>query len=347
MERMPWRDTVSGAGTRKGAVAVTLPTVLRLVALSFIYFIPMKSTSRCLSCYLDDIAGALDILDVPEKPRAKVLKQSLLCIAETLAHKDPPSYTITALHRILKRTLGLAMPFADLRAACLKAGMAIARGVEKKASSMSGVQRFRFLARWAVAANSLDFRTAGAGYGLTESAVKKTLTGYFDTGLAVDHTARIYAAARKARSVVYIPDNVGELPFDKLLVGLISSFGAGVTVPMRGGPITSDAVMADAKAVSMNSAARVILAGPDTLGISFSEMSKPMAAALASADLIVAKGQANYYVLSEFGNRYPTATIACLFTAKCGLVWNVFGCTGKSSIAAIIQQGSRARGGRA
>ncbi len=171
------------------------------------------------------------------------------------------------------------------------------------------------------------------------------MNSYYKSGLAVNQSRLIYDAARAASRIVYITDNVGELPFDKLLVALLGSRGARVTVPLRGGPITSDAVMEDALAAGMDSAAsELILAGPDTLGISFSEMSKPMAEALARADLIVAKGQANYYVLTEFGHRYPHATIACLFTAKCGMVWRDFGATGKASIAAIIQQGSPRRG---
>ncbi|HMD69202.1 MAG TPA: ARMT1-like domain-containing protein [Chitinivibrionales bacterium] len=303
----------------------------------------MKSTPRCLSCYVDDIAGALELLDVPETAKNKVLKR---CLSYLSGHGDtaePPSYTITHLHRILKRTLGMDMLFAKLRRACLRAGMAVAASVEKRAGKLSGLARFRFLVRWAVAANSLDFRTAGAGYGLTAAAVKKTLDSCFRRRLAVDQTARLFAAARRSRRIVYIPDNVGELAFDKLLVALLRSLGAEVIVPMRGGPITSDAVMADARAVRMGDAASlVIVAGPDTLGISLSEMSRELSSALLHADLVIAKGQANYYVLSEYGARYPKATIACLFTAKCNSVWKTFGCSGKASIAAIIQKGRAA-----
>jgi|WetSurMetagenome_2_1015567.scaffolds.fasta_scaffold01873_4 damage-control phosphatase, subfamily I len=302
----------------------------------------MKSTPRCLSCYIDDIAGALDLLDAPAKDKTLVLKKSLAYMGEHLDDNAPPSYTITNLHRILKRTLGMNMPFAKQRRVCLNAGIAVAATVRRRAARLSGLARFRFLVRWAVAANSLDFRTAGAGYGLSKESVQKTMDSYFARGMAVDHSAKLYAAARSARRVVYIPDNVGEIALDGLLVSLLRSLGAEVTVPMRGGPITSDAVMADALAAGMDTAAsRVILAGPDTLGISFREMSKELSGALRAADLIIAKGQANYYVLSEVAARYPGAAIACLFTAKCGIVWKAFGCSGKSSIAAVIKKGGR------
>jgi uncharacterized protein with ATP-grasp and redox domains len=305
----------------------------------------MKFVPECLPCFVDDIAGALDMLHVPPSKSMAVLRESLAYLSNHVAKKLPPSYYITGLHRILKRRLNMAMPFAGLRRACLKAGMEIARTVDKKASALKGAARFRYLLRWTVAANSLDFRTAGAGYGLSTKKAEKTIAGYFKKGLLIDQSDRILAAAKAAKTIVYIPDNVGELPFDRLLIGLLSSYGAAVTVPMRGGPITSDAVMADARAAGINNvAARLILAGPDTLGVSFAEMSKPLAAALSRADMVIAKGQANYYVLSEFGHRYPRATIACLFTAKCSNVWEKFGCKGKASIAAIIQNASKKRG---
>jgi len=306
----------------------------------------MKSTPRCFGCYIDDMVGALELLDAPNTTKSLVLRRSLSYLARHLDNNDPPSYTITALHRILKRTLNVTLPFADLRQACLEAGIAVAAGVKQKSARLSGVKKFRFLVEWAVAANSLDFRTAGVGYGLSTAAAKKTMENYHSCGLSIDQSSRIYAAAHAASTIVYIPDNVGELPFDKLLIAELASRGAVVTVPLRGGAITSDAMMADALAAGMDdSACKLILAGPDTLGISFSEMSKPLALALAKADLIIAKGQANYYVLSEFGHKYPHATIACLFTAKCDTVWKAFGCNEKSSIATIIQGGAPRRRG--
>jgi uncharacterized protein with ATP-grasp and redox domains len=299
----------------------------------------MKFAPECLSCFLDDIVGALDILNAPHKETLAVLGESLAYLSQHASDELPPSYYITQLHRILKRRLNMDMPFADARKACLIAGIKISKKVEKQAALLNGKERFKFLVRWAVAANSLDFRTAGAGYGLTAAAIGKMLLGYYEKGLTIDQSKKIFDTIKNGQRIVYIPDNVGELPFDKLLIRQLTEYGASVTVPFRGGPITSDAVMADAEAVSMKDAAsQIILAGPDTLGISFLEMSADLKKALKEADVIMAKGQANYYVLSEYKSRYPKATIICLFTAKCSHVWTLFGCHGKASLASIIQE---------
>jgi hypothetical protein len=299
----------------------------------------MKFVPQCLSCFIDDVLGALEMLGVPQKQTLSILQEVTQYLTTHINDDVPPSYLITDLHRIVKRRLGLALPFADIRKACLEAGNTIAEAVKRESGLMADGDKFKFLVRWAVAANSLDFRTAGAGYGLSTPSIETTIRGYFDAGLTVDETDNIRKAASGAKRIVYVPDNVGELPFDKLVIGFLSSHGAHVTVPFRGGPITSDAVMADAEAAGIGEvAAEVILAGPDTLGISFKEMSDELSGALSKADVILAKGQANYYVLSEYGDRYPHAAIACLFTAKCNHVWQRFGCTEKASIAAIIKE---------
>jgi damage-control phosphatase, subfamily I len=299
----------------------------------------MKFVPQCLSCFIDDVLGAVEMLGVPQKQTLLILQDVTLYLSKHVGDDVPPSYFITDLHRIIKRRLGLALPFADSRQACLEAGRVIAAAVERESDRMAEIDKFKFLIRWAVASNSLDFRTAGAGYGLSTTSIEKTIRGYFDAGLTVDETAAIYKTAVGAQRIVYVPDNVGELPFDKLVIGFLSSHGSHVTVPFRGGPITSDAVMADADAAGIRDvAAEVILAGPDTLGISFREMSRELADALSKADIIIAKGQANYYVLSEYGNKYAHAAIMCLFTAKCSHIWQRFGCREKASIAAIIQE---------
>jgi len=298
----------------------------------------MKFVTQCLSCFVDDVLGAVEMLGVSQKQTTSIMQETLLYLATHVGDDVPPSYFITDLHRIIKRHLALAMPFAEMRKTCLEAGLIIAGNVQKESAHKIGLDKFLFLVRWAIASNSLDFRTAGVGYALNAKTIEESLLSYFSAGLTVDETKRIFAAALDAKRIVYVPDNVGELPFDKLLIREMKARGAEITVPFRGGPITSDAIMEDAYAAGIQDVAKLICAGPDTLGISFKEMSAELATALADADFIIAKGQANYYVLSEFGKQYPKATIACLFTAKCNHIWKQFGCHSKASIAAIIQE---------
>ncbi|HEX7509670.1 MAG TPA: ARMT1-like domain-containing protein, partial [Chitinivibrionales bacterium] len=296
-----------------------------------------------LSCIIDDIVDALALLKAPRKDIDAIMSEVLLHLAHHLGDNEPASYYITEMHRIVKRRLNLDMPFADLRQICLTACMEIARDVAAEAAKLSGIEKMRFLIRWTIAANTLDFRTAGAGYGIAIDRIETMLRRNFDAGLEVDDCDKIFERLTQARRIVYVPDNVGELPFDKLLIAEIRSYGPIFTVPFRGGPITSDVVMADAEAVGMEEAAdEIILSGPDTLGVSFKEMTDECRKALSDADVIIGKGQANFYVLSEFGEQYPRATVISLFATKCNYVSRQFGFEGKVNIASVL----KAAGGR-
>ena len=187
-----------------------------------------------------------------------------------------------------------------------------------------------------IASNHLDFRTVGTGYGFQMAEIIKELRGCVSEGLKIDQRAEIFRIAKSSSKILYIHDNVGEIAFDKLLIKEFRRYGASVTSALRGGPITSDATIEDGETVGLQEAAsEIILAGPDTLGISLSEMSDQLKEELQTADLVIAKGQANYYALTEYRSKVP-GKIACLFRTKCELVSNDLGETGKINIAVLL-----------
>ena len=113
-------------------------------------------------------------------------------------------------------------------------------------------ERFRRLCLWAVAGNHLDFRTVGTGYGFDTDEIRGMLEEKVDQGFQVDEVDRIEGVLGRAGRVVYVPDNVGEIALDLLLVEHLQEQGAIVTVPYRGGPITSDATLDDFCAVGLD-----------------------------------------------------------------------------------------------
>jgi hypothetical protein len=308
--------------------------------MSFIYFISiMRIIPECITCIIDDILEALALLEVPRKDVDAILADVMKHLGEHYLDNEPPSYYITEMHRILKRYLNVDMPFSTLREICLASCKEVAHDVAQDMNRLSGLEKMRFLIRWAIAANALDFRAAGAGYCIATDKIERMLRDYFDAGLSVDETEKIFNHIKNARRIVYLPDNVGELPFDKLLIAECGSYGATFTVPFRGGPITSDVVLMDAKAVRLNEVVDdIILSGPDTLGVSFKEMTDECKNALRNADVIIAKGQANFYVLSEFGMQFPNAVLISLFVTKCRHVAGLFGQKEKVNIAAVLKE---------
>jgi hypothetical protein len=257
-------------------------------------------------------------------------------LARSFGHERVPSYYITEVHRILKRDTGVPTPFEESRRQLNQVGLAIAARLQQEAERLEGEARFRFLARWALAGNSLDSRTVGIGYGFDPEKTLQHLQAYVDRGLALDHLDRLHQRVLAKTPVLYIHDNVGEIALDKLFIQELRRQGCHVTSALRGGPITSDATMEDGRMVGLDAAVdRLIVAGPDTLGISWEEASPDLKQAMQSASLIIAKGQANYYVFSEHRAKLP-GEVFCLFTIKCQPVADVLGVQPKQAVGIFL-----------
>ena len=296
----------------------------------------MKTTPACLTCILGDVYAAVQLVTDDVASHLSVARDAMHFLAASFGHQRVPSYYITEVHRILKRDTGIAVPFESSRLQLNRVGLQIAARLRPEAERLEGIERFRFLARWALAGNSLDSRTVGIGYVFDPEKTLQHLQGYVDRGLAQDHLNRLYERVQAGGPVLYIHDNVGEVALDRLLIEELRRHGCHVTSTLRGGPITSDATMEDGRMVGLGTAAdRLILAGPDTLGISWEEASPDLRQALRQARLIIAKGQANYYVLSEHRAEL-SAEVFCLFTIKCQPVADVLGVQPRQAVGIFL-----------
>jgi len=296
----------------------------------------MRTQLNCASCIIDDLCGALNLLLLEEKTKQEILRESFQFLAREFSTEKIPSYFITEVHRILKKISGIEIPFQERRDKCNQLGIEMAEKINLEAEKLKESERFSFLVNWAIASNHLDFRTVGTGYGFQMAEIIEELRGCVSEGLRIDQRAEIFQIAKSSSKILYIHDNVGEISFDKLLIKELRGYGASVTSALRGGPITSDATIEDGETVSLQDAAsKIILAGPDTLGISLNEMSDQLKQELQTADLVIAKGQANYYALTEYRPEVP-GTVACLFRTKCELVTNELGETGKINVAILL-----------
>ena len=296
----------------------------------------MRTTPTCLTCVLGDVYAAARQVTRDVSTQLKVAKDAMQFLANTFGHERVPSYYITEVHRILKRDTGIPVPFEESRKQLNQVGIAIGARLQQEAERLEGEARFLFLARWALAGNSLDSRTVGIGYGFDPEKTLQHLQAYVDRGLALDHLDRLYQRVVAKTPVLYIHDNVGEIALDKLFIEELRRHGCHVTSALRGGPITSDATMEDGRMVGLDAAVdRLILAGPDTLGISWEEASPELMQAMQGAPLIIAKGQANYYIFSEHRAKLA-GEVFCLFTIKCQPVADVLGVQPKQAVGILL-----------
>jgi uncharacterized protein with ATP-grasp and redox domains len=163
--------------------------------------------------------------------------------------------------------------------------------------------------RMAVIGNLLD---VGAKTQLDETAV---LAAFEDALTApLQGSVQTFAAAiRNARQILYLADNAGEIVFDRDLLSQLPS--GSCTLAVRGGPVLNDATLADAETAGIADTCEIISNGSDAPGTVLADCSPAFLEHFRKADLIIAKGQANFESLD--GCRQ---NIFFLFKVKCPVV---------------------------
>ena len=123
---------------------------------------------------------------------------------------------------------------------------------------------------------------------------------------------------RCATHVVYFTDNCGEIVFDRLLIETIKRASElEVTAVTRSMPVLNDATAEDARIVGLDGVVRVIGNGISVPlpGTVLSWTSPEVRGLVENADLVIAKGGANYECLSE--EESLTGRVSFLFQGKC------------------------------
>lgn len=126
----------------------------------------------------------------------------------------------------------------------------------------------------------------------------------------------------KGKALLYLTDNAGEIVFDRVWLEVIRDLfpNLSITVCVRGGPAQNDATRADAQAIGMPFP--VIDNGTRIPGTVLELASEELKAALKTADVIIAKGQANVETLLDTDHGY---NIYYAFLVKCKRFIDRFG----------------------
>lgn len=106
-----------------------------------------------------------------------------------------------------------------------------------------------------------------------------------------------------AKTMVYLPDNCGEIVFDKILIRVIKETypDLDLKIVVRGAPVLNDATVEDAKFVGIDKYAPVVGNGSAIAGTYLPDVSPEVREMLKSADLILAKGQGNFETMFGCG----------------------------------------------
>lgn len=267
----------------------------------------MKIAYECLPCLVRQSIEAARMVTDDITMQQNIIKNTLKEVSQ-LNFSETAPYFGRLVHKYIKDVSGNSDPFKDLKIKYNKVAAQLCEDFNLTEIIKNSKSPVDTACRLAIAGNIIDFSISTL---VDESEVKASIEECLETEIMNNMTTELLEAIHRANKILYIADNSGEIVFDKLLINELPR--EKITYVVKGEPIVNDATMEDAVEVGMVDLVRVIDNGSDAQGTILDLCSDEFKKEFEDADLIIAKGQANYETLTELEYK----EIFFLLKAKC------------------------------
>jgi Uncharacterized conserved protein len=286
----------------------------------------MQVFPECVPCLTSRVLyeAKLSSTDFATQLKAEEAAVKTMC---RMGFEGPIALLSTEVHRAVYRILGDDDPYRHVKRLANETAVKLLPTVQSLIQTSSDPFRSAVIA--AIIGNTFDFGVLG--FEVATDDFEKEVATIYRHGLDIDDTD---AMKPLLNDVVYVADNVGEIVYDGLLIEQMRKLGARVTLVVRGGSILTDATMEDVWEFGLDKVADgVMTTGSNAIGIKLDEIPAELRDILPRASLIIAKGMANYEMLSE----YSFKPVAYLMRVKCAPVAESVGARVGDFIAKLVR----------
>ena len=263
----------------------------------------MKTYLDCYPCFLRQALYAARIAGADEHQQQVVLGLVLNLLRQVEPSSTPPEIG-DQVHRLVRQEVSDGDPYRAIKEASTRYAQSLYPRM--KALLVEADDPLDVAVRLAIAGNIID-AAPDREYDLWDT-VERVLVQPF----AIDDGGAFREALTKVDRVLYLADNAGETVFDRVL---IEALDTPVTYAVKGGPTLNDATREDALVAGVDQVAEVVSTGSDAPGTVLDRCSDEFRRLYAKAELVIAKGQANYETLSKEGPK-----VFCLLQTKCPVI---------------------------
>jgi len=275
----------------------------------------MRTYLDCMPCFVQQALDAVSMARDNAEVRLGVMRRVLRMMSE-FPLDLPPLRMAAQIHGLVRQQTGDPDPYRQVKEQANAFALGMLPRLRERARTSASP--FETALRIAIAGNIMDW---GARHHmrLSDEVVEETVEQTLKAPIKGCPVEELRQKLGAAGAVLYLADNAGEIVFDSLFISFMPCLS--VTVAVKGRPTINDATMADAEQAGLDTRVRVVSTGSDMPGTVLEDCSEVFRQEFVSADLIVAKGQANYEALSEYGG-----PIYFLLKAKCPVIARDIGC---------------------
>ena len=276
----------------------------------------MKISRECIHCLARQAVEIAEEATADYKMQEVIIKSSLKELSEMNFDETAPEIAYK-MHQHAKQITGVLDPYATLKERYNDIATALYEKIKDEKWLENADDPFDMACRLAIAGNIIDF---SVGLELEPKDILQSVEDSIKCDIFGTGSTALHDAISKAKHIMYIADNAGEIIFDKFLLENMPM--DKITFVVKGGPIVNDATMADAINTGVVELVNVIDNGHSAQGTIMKDCSEVFKAEFEKADLVISKGQANFETLSDIKDK----TIYYLLRAKCRSVADAIGC---------------------
>jgi uncharacterized protein with ATP-grasp and redox domains len=286
----------------------------------------MEMTPECIPCLLGRVLFESELC-APHRA-AEAMRDGLAVLHASYVPGANSAEVATKVHRKVYDVLGCDDPYAALKERSDQVAASLldrARGFIDRSDD-----RLEAAVLVAIAGNVMDFGIPGHD---DPEQLRDDLDAILAQGLDVNDVDGMRRRLGPGRKVVYLTDNCGESVLDRLLVDEIRRTGATVIGVVKGAPVLTDVTMEEAPRAGLDKAFdQILTTGMFAVGLDVGRMDEELRSVLDDADIIIAKGMANYESLSDAG----IGPIIYLMRAKCRPVAESIGARKGDNVARLF-----------
>lgn len=263
----------------------------------------MRTYLDCYPCFLRQALDAARFAGASGEAQVQVIQETLELL-QTLDPTSTPPEVGEVIHRAVRERVAHSDPYREVKRIATEAALRLRPWIGVQIAGAA--DPFERAVRIAIAGNVIDFGPS-AEYDLEGALAEVT-----EHPLTINDLGALRSALTRASSVLYIADNAGETVFDRALIEILD---LDVTYAVKGAPVLNDATLEDAEAAGLAGCASLLSTGSDAPGTILDRTSAEFRRAYEAAEVILAKGQANYETLSPGDPR-----VFFLLKAKCPVI---------------------------
>ncbi|MHC1679864.1 MAG: DUF89 domain-containing protein [Methanomassiliicoccales archaeon] len=287
----------------------------------------MDFSAECAPCLLRRILFQTRLVD-PSREE-EVISSCLRMVAEEWKPGMNSAALATKVHRLCYDMLEVEDSYAALKAESNRVAFSLLPRAEELVDRSK--DRLKAACLVAIAGNVMDFGIGGYEH-------PEELRHLFDELVAEEPAPndmeRMRELLEDAKEVMYLFDNCGEIVLDLPLLRELKSMNLRITGVVKGEPIISDATWEDLSTSGVDKLLdECLTTGVFAVGLDLHRAPKELKEAFERADLVIAKGMANFEALSDTNIR----PIAHLLRSKCQPVAKAIGAKKDRNVIRVFE----------